>query len=146
MDFQKVTFDTDLDEMEADELASLVRQFSEAQEQNIAEFEQASETIEGLEGRVSEVQDFDAELTEELAEVSPLGEDELAAFSISRKRELLAEFAEADEDEEEEDDDDNEDEEAEFSDFGTRGNVGDDDEAKADFAKQYLGDIPGLGF
>ena len=141
MDFQKVTFDTDLDEMEADELVSLVRQFSEAQEQNITEFEQASETIEGLEGRVSEVQDFDAELTEELAEVSPLGEDELADFSISRKRELLAEFAEADEDEEEED----EDEEAEFSDFGTRGETHDED-AEADFAKEYLGDIPGLGF
>lgn len=142
MDFQKVTFDTDLDEMEADELASLVRQFSEAQEQNIAEFEQASETIEGLEGRVSEVQEFDAELTDELAEASPLGEDELAAFSISRKRELLAEFAEADEDEEE---DDEEDEEAEFSDMGQRGETHDED-AKADFAKEYLGDIPGLGF
>jgi hypothetical protein len=141
MDFQKVTFDTDLDEMEADELASLVRQFSEAQEQNIAEFEQASETIEGLEGRVSEVQDFDAELTEELAEVSPLGEDELASFSISRKRELLAEFAEADDDEDEEEVD----EEAEFSDMGQRGETH-DEEAEADFAKQYLGDIPGLGF
>ena len=141
MDFQKVTFDTDLDEMEADDLADLVRQFSEAQEQNIAEFESASETIEGLEGRVSEVQDFDAELTEELAEVSPLGEDELADFSISRKRELLAEFAEADEDEEDEE----EDEEAEFSDFGTRGETHDED-AEADFAKEYLGDIPGLGF
>ncbi|UBF21497.1 hypothetical protein HJTV-2_gp11 [Haloarcula virus HJTV-2] len=142
MDFQKVTFDTDLDEMEADELADLVRQFSEAQEQNIAEFEQASETIEGLEGRVSEVQDFDAELTEELAESSPLGEDELANFSISRKRELLAEFAEANEEDEEEED---EDEEAEFSDMGQRGETH-DEEAEADFAKQYLGDIPGLGF
>ncbi|UBF22030.1 hypothetical protein HRTV-15_gp11 [Halorubrum virus HRTV-15] len=142
MDFQKVTFDTDLDEMEADELADLVRQFSEAQEQNIAEFEQASETIEGLEGRVSEVQDFDAELTEELAESSPLGEDELANFSISRKRELLAEFAEANEEDEEEED---EDEEAEFSDMGQRGETH-DEEAERDFAKQYLGDIPGLGF
>ncbi|UBF19595.1 hypothetical protein HRTV-10_gp11 [Halorubrum tailed virus 10] len=141
MDFQKVTFDTDLDEMEADDLADLVRQFSEAQEQNIAEFESASETIEGLEGRVSEVQDFDAELTEELSEVSPLGEDELANFSISRKRELLAEFAEADEDEEEED----EDEEAEFSDMGQRGETHDED-AERNFAEEYLGDIPGLGF
>ncbi|AAL55018.1 hypothetical protein HfxHF1_595 [Halophage HF1] len=143
MDFQKVTFDTDLDEMEADDLADLVRQFSEAQEQNIAEFESASETIEGLEGRVSEVQDFDSELTEELSEVSPLGEDELANFSISRKRELLAEFAEADEDEEEEDED--EDEEAEFSDMGQRGETH-NDEAERNFAEDYLGDIPGLGF
>lgn len=142
MDFQKVTFDTDLDEMEADDLADLVRQFSEAQEQNIAEFESASETIEGLEGRVSEVQDFDAELTEELSEVSPLGEDELANFSISRKRELLAEFAEADEDEEE---DDEEGEEAEFSDMGQRGETHDED-AERNFAEEYLGDIPGLGF
>ena len=149
MDFQKVTFDEELDEMESDDLRDLVRQFREAQEDNLAEFQQASEEIDDLEGRVGEVQEFDSELTEELAEVSPLSEEEAAEFSISRKRDLLADFAEEDEepeDEEPEEDEEDEDPEddQEFSDFGTRGETHDEEEAQKNFAEQYLGDIQGL--
>lgn len=149
MDFQRVAFDTDLDEIEADELRTLVRKFDEAQEQNIGEFEAATEQIDELEGRVGEVEDFDDELTDELAEVSPLSGDELAEFTIARKRDLLAEFSEeedTDEEETDDEDDDGDDGEADFDDMGQQGPTHDDEEAAQEFADKYLGDIPGLNY
>jgi hypothetical protein len=139
MDFQKVTFEGDLDEMDEEELVGLVRQFSDAQDDNIAEFETASEEIDDLEGRVSEVAEFDAELTEQLVEASPLDEDEVASFSISRKRSLLADFSEAEEEADEGGEGDKD-----FSEMGQRGPTHNEEEAKAQFAKDFLGDIPGL--
>ena len=147
MDFQKVTYDFDIDEAEGDDLRDLVQRFEQAQEQNLAEFEQASEEIDDLEGRVGEIQEFDSELTEELTEVSPLSEDEVENFSISRKRDLLADFSEdeeeGEEEENEEDENENE-EEQEFSDFGQRGETHDEDKETRNFAEDYLGGIDGL--
>jgi len=143
MDFHKVTFDNELEDMEADELRGLVREFYEAQSDNIAEFTEAKESIEALEGRVGEVSDFDEELTEELAEVSPLDEEELSNFSISRKRSLLADFSESGEGEGEGEEDDVEGGQS-FSDMGNRGETHGEDESGQKFAEDYLSDIAGL--
>lgn len=144
MDFQKVNFDDELEGMEAEQLRGLVQEFKDAQDDNIAEFKEASEEIDELEGRVGEVADFESELTEELAEVSPLSEDDLAEFSIGRKRSLLADFSEEEEGEEEEDEDEDEDDEQNFENFGQQGETHDDEAAEQKFAEEYLGDIPGL--
>lgn len=147
MDFQKVTFDTDVDELEAEDARELVTEFQNAQEQNIAEFEDASESIEALEGRVQTAQEaalgeFDDEeaLTEALVDASPLGEDDVAEFSVFRKADLLADFS-ADEEEADEGD-----AEAEFSNMGQRGETHDEDEANRTFAEDHLGEIDGLVF
>jgi hypothetical protein len=120
MDFQKITFDDDLEDMEAEELRGLVREYDDAQSENITEFKQAVEEIDTLEGKVAEVAEFDAELTDKLTEVSPLAEDELSGFSVTRKRELLANFAEQEAEAEAEDDEGGAGEEN-FEDMGNRG-------------------------
>jgi hypothetical protein len=121
MDFQKITFDDDLEDMEADELRGLIREYDDAQSENISEFQQAVESIDTLEGKVAEVEEFDAELTEKLDEISPLDEDELSEFSVTRKRELLTKFAEPEGDEPEGDEGGDEGGEENFSDMGNRG-------------------------
>lgn len=145
MDFQQVTFDTDVDELEGDEARKLVDKFESAQTENIAAFEEASETIEDLDSDLSEFEDANEDLTEKVVEETFLDEDEASELSFARKREVLADFAEEQE-EEEEDDEGNEDGEGEFSDMGTKGETHTEDEEGATVAKKYLGDIEGLNF
>jgi len=144
MDFSKVTFDKDVDELEGDEARELISDFKNAQEQNIAEFEAASEQIDDLEGTFDEFEDADEELTAEVAEATFMSEDEASGLSFSRKREILAEFSE-EETEGVEDDVDDEGG-AEFEDMGQRGETHNEDEEKTAFAEEHLGDIGGLNF
>ncbi|MFB6188196.1 MAG: hypothetical protein ABEI86_15210 [Halobacteriaceae archaeon] len=142
MDFQKVTFETDLDQIEdTEKLRGLVREFSDAQEQNIAEFEEISEEFESLETKVGEFKDADAQLTEEVAEKTYLEESEAEALTFSRKQEILEEAEFSEEAEEESDE-----EEAEFDDMGKRGETHDESAAEADLKAEYLDDIQGLEF
>jgi hypothetical protein len=144
MDFQKVTIDTDVDELEGDEARELVSDFQNAQEQNIDEFKTASEKLEGLdESAITEFEDAQEELTQDVADVTFMSEDEAAQLSFSRKREILADFSE-EEEAEAGDDVENDGEEAEFSNMGQRGETHNEDEAKESVAKEYLGDIQGL--
>lgn len=143
MDFSKVTIDKDVDELEGDEARELISDFKNAQEQNIAEFEAASEQIDDLEGTFDEFEDADEELTAEVAEATFMSEDEASGLAFSRKREILAEFS-AEETETVEDDVD--DDGAEFEDMGQRGETHNDEEAETAIAEKYLGDIGGLNF
>ncbi len=146
MDFSKVTFDEDVDELEADEARELVSKFQTAQEQNIAEFEDASEKIDDLEGDFAEFEDADEELTAEVADATFMSEDEAANLDFSRKREILADFSEEEEDEGEDEGDEGDEGDGgqTFSDMGQKGETHDEDEAERNFAENYLGDVPGL--
>jgi hypothetical protein len=141
MNFTKVTFDGDLDDIEdGDELRTLVRKFESAQDANISEFETAKETLTDFEGRVGEAQEFKQELAETLSEVSPLSEDEAMDYDMARIRTLIGEFS----------DDGGSDESAEgessFSDMGHRGETHSDDDESRNFAEEHLGSIKGLNF
>jgi hypothetical protein len=108
MDFHKVEFEDDIDELGTDDLREIVEQFSQAQEQNIAEFEEAVDTVEEFEG-------FSQEVTDELVELSDLPEAEVESLSFSARRDLLDTLHES------ETTDEAEESEAEFEDTGTRG-------------------------
>lgn len=140
MDFTKVTFDADLDEIDdADELRGIVRDFDTAQDSNISEFESAKDTLDDFEVRVGEAQEFKQDLAEDLSEVSPLSEDEAMTYEMSRIRELIGEFSdETDADEGEESD------EGQFSDMGQRGETRSDEDGDREFAEKHLGNIGGL--
>lgn len=141
MDFQRITFETDVDELEAEEARELVDQFDSAQTENIAAFEEASDKIEDLDGDLSEFEEADEDLTEEVVEATFLDEDEASALSFARKREVLSE-----QQEEVEGDGGEEGEEGEFSDMGTKGETHTEDEEGSAVAEEYLGDIEGLNF
>lgn len=139
MNFQKVTYDGDLDDMEAEDLRAVVEEYEEAQDTNIEEFEDAKDTIEGLEGEVAEKAEFKAQRVEKLVEVSPLGEDDVENFSLSRVDSLIEEFTEDSDD----DGEDDEDEEPEFEDMGKRGETHGEDETPTKFREQ-VESIPGV--
>lgn len=140
MDFTKVSFDANLDEIEdADELRGIVQKFESAQESNISEFQDAKDTLEDFEGRVGEAEEFKEDLAEDLSEVSPLSEDEALSYEMSRMRELIVEFSESTEEEAEADGG-----EGQFSNMGQKGETHNEDEAEATFAQDHLGDIKGL--
>lgn len=144
MDFSKVTFDESVDELSAEEARKLISDFKNAQEQNIAEFEKASEQIDDLEGTFDEFEEADEELTAEVAEATFMSEDEASDLAFSRKREILAEFS--DEETEDVEDDVDGDGGAEFEDMGQRGETHNEEEEQAAFAEKHIGDIDGLNF
>lgn len=141
MDFQKVSYDGDLDDMDAENLRTVVEEYEEAQTSNIAEFESAKDTIDGLEGEVAEKAEFKSRRVEKLTEVSPLGEDDVESFSLARIDSLIEEFTE--DSAGEGDDPDADPEDPEFDDMGRRGPTHDNEEAAAEFAEQ-VGSIPGV--
>lgn len=137
MDFQKVSYDGDLDDMEADDLRTVVKQYEEAQDSNIAEFETAKETIDGLEGEVAEKEEFKQRRVDKLTEVSPLGEEDVGEFSLTRIDSLIEDFTE------ESADDENPEEDPEFDDMGQRGPTHDEDAGMAEYAAE-VDSIPGV--
>lgn len=145
MDFTKVSFDADLEEIEdAEELRGIVRDFEDAQDSNISEFENATETLDEFEGRVAESQEFKEDLAEDLSEVSPLSEDEALTYDMARINELIDEFSE-EKSVDEGDDGGEGGEGGKFSNMGTQGKTHIDDDEK-EFAEKHLGDIGGLNF
>jgi len=142
MNFTKVSFEDDLEDIEdAEELRGVIRKFQSAQDSNIAEFQEAKETLEDFEGRVGEAQDFKQELAESLSEVSPLSEEEALTYDMTRIRELIGEFSSTETEEVEEQEED-----GTFSNMGQRGETHDDEEAEQKFAEEQLGNIKGLSF
>jgi hypothetical protein len=128
MNFNKVEFDTELEQLDADELRELVGKFTEAQTENLETFEDAAD-------RVREFEEYNEELTEELVEASPLTEAEVESTSFSRKRELLDEFS---------------DEQAQESgegpnSFGQRGNThGEEENNTPELVEQAFDNISGV--
>lgn len=138
MDFNRITYDGTLTEMDKDELRTIINEFEEAQTNNMAEAKTAKQKIDDLESEVEEKREFKYRLAESLAEVSPLSEEEAMTYNLARVEELIEEFSEAEEDE------DGRDERPRFADMGRRGETHNEDEQKEEFAKEQLGDIPGV--
>jgi hypothetical protein len=144
MNFTKVSFDGDLDEIEdADELRGIIRKFESAQDSNISEFEDAKDTLEDFEGRVGEAQEFKEELADSLSEISPLSAEEALTYDMARIRELIGEFSEA---ESANAGEDGGDEGGKLSDMGQRGQTHNEEAEEREFAEKHLGDIDGLNF
>jgi len=136
MDFHKIEFDGDLDELGEDKLRELVASFKQAQGANIEQFEEVTE-------RVAKFEEYDSELTDELAEASPLSESELEAVSFSRKRELLEEFTTEEEQGGGEPLDDGG-SECSPSEFGQRGETRSNGEETEDFITDVFDGIAGV--
>lgn len=89
MDFTKVTYDGDLSEFSDEELRELIREFEDAQDSNVAEFEQAAEQLE--EANFDEYEEARSDLIGEITEAEqfdevPLSEDELEDADFSELR------------------------------------------------------------
>lgn len=82
MEFTEIEFDADLDELESDELATLVREYADAQADNKETMEEATE-------RLGEFEEFESELTDEVAAETALPREEAERLSFSGKRDLL---------------------------------------------------------
>jgi len=142
LSFNQISYDGELSDFDRDDLIELVREFEKAQESNIAEFEKAAETLEGVdEASIEEFEEADAELTQEVTEETFLSEEEAEALSFERKREVLAEHAGDDDDGGDDDGDGDGDDE----DFGKRGAThGDGDGDFSESVEESLSNITGV--
>lgn len=130
MNFQKVDFEDDLEDMEPDELRGLIGKFTEAQKANVGTFEEVADAVE-------EFNEYDEELTEEVVEHSSLSEGAASALPFSEKKNLLndLEASEAEEGEEE----------TEFEDRGQKGELhDDDDEGTPEVVEDAFSNISGI--
>lgn len=142
MEFSTVETTDPVDEMGEEELRGVVEQYEEVNEDNKAAFSEVKEALEAEPELPDEVADYKQELVEDVDEVSPLGEDELEGFSITRLDELRSEFS--GEETETEDAEDGEDSEGEFSDMGKQGETSDPEEANFSDGEEIVADVPGL--
>ena len=128
LDFTEIEFDSDLADLDEDELADLVREYQEAQESNRANFEEATETLDDFE-------EFDDSLTERVTDETSLPESEAERLSFSGKRDLLGGLE--DDETEVEGDDGGE----EFDDMGgQKGETNPDDETESEFVSNAVPD------
>lgn len=128
LNFKKVTYDGELADFSDEELRELVREFESAQESNVAEFNEAAETLDEVEeAELSEFEDARSALIEEITDAEqfdevPLDEEGLEDCSFGKLREWR-EFVASDLDEGEEGEEDD----AEFDDMGQKGPVNPED-------------------
>ena len=148
LDFQRVTYDGDLEEADREALIDLVEQFEDAQDANAAEFNSAKEQVEELEGTVSEFEDAKDELITEVVSADafsevPLTEEQLEDADFEQVREWRAFVSETDASDEETDDNE---EDAEFEDMGQQGpvNEGGDEDEGAEFARELVDGLSGV--
>jgi len=114
MNFRKVEVEDDLDDMEFDELVSLVREFNKAQSANIDTFDEVVDTVEAF-------NEYDEKLTEKVSEKTSLSEDAASSLPFEEKRSLIADFEETASGDEGANGGDDGDGGSEFEDRGTRG-------------------------
>lgn len=147
LNFNRVTYDDELSEFDKDELVELAREFEEAQESNVAEFERAAEALDGVdEQSISEFEEARESLVDEIVEADdfsevPLSEEQLGDCSFDQLREWK-EFV-ADSTEDSDNDEDGDGSEADFEDMGNQGPTHEEAD-DAEFADEHLGDVPGL--
>lgn len=84
LSFNKVTYDGDLTDFSADELRELVREFENAQESNVAEFETAADALEGVEQTdIEEFADARDALIESITDADAFSEVPLSADALT---------------------------------------------------------------
>lgn len=127
LSFTKVTFDGDLAEFSEDELRGLISEFENAQESNVAEFNQAASKLDEVESLdLDEFQDAKDDLIGEITEADsfeavPLTADELEAADFGKVRDWH-DFVQAQADDEAAD--------ADFEDMGEDPPVDDGDDGE----------------
>lgn len=143
LNFNQVTFDGDVDDLSEDEMAEVIREYQNAQESNVAEFERAADTLDEVdEADIEEFKDAKAAKVEETVEADafedvPLTEDELAEASFAKVRQWN-EFVEAQSTEDGESDEDKN-----FDEMGTQGPTNTDDEFDEDLV-QHVDALSGV--
>lgn len=153
-EFTRLDFDKSPDEMDADELRETLVEFEEKHTENAATFDTIQADLpdrEEYESLKTESAEFKGRLVTEVAESSPLAEDDLADFSMSRLYELRAEFAEdaeAAEEAAEEEEEEPDDEEPAFTQESKESRAGafseDGVAARSGSAKEMLSGMSGL--
>jgi hypothetical protein len=141
LNFTEVNYDGDLEAADKESLLGLVQRYEDAQEQNAAEFEAAKETVEELNGTVSEFEDAKEALVSEVADADrfsevPLTEEQLEAQSFEQVREWK-EFVEVESEPDEDDD-------KEFDDMGTEGEINPEDGEGGEYDESVASIVDGL--
>lgn len=146
LDFNRVNYDGDLSDFDAEELRELVSEFESAQESNLAEFETAAEELDEVEKAVpEEYEAARADLIEDITEAEtfdqvPLSEEDLEDEDFASLRDWL-DFVQ---DAASEDEDETDEEDGEFDDMGKEAPVNDPEDGVPEFAKRKLGDMQGV--
>lgn len=143
LNFNKVSYDGELEDFSEDELRELVGEFEDAQESNVAEFKTAVEATEGLdEGDLTEFEQAREDLLDSIVEHEnfeevPLSEDKLGEETFAELQDWSDFVADLGDDGETQTDD------SDSEDFGKRSPVQSDDD-EAEFVDEALGGMQGL--
>lgn len=146
LNFKKVTYEDELSEFSEEKLRELVGEFEDAQESNVAEFQEVADATEGIsESEIEDFETFREELIEDITGAEafdevPLSEDQLESEDFSTLQEWK-DFVSGQESESESDED--EQAETEFEDMGKKAPV-DGGKDNAEFADDKLSDVQGL--
>jgi len=142
MEFSKIERNYDLEELGEDELRNLVREYREAEDENMAEFDSAVDRIDELEEKAEEADEFHEKLADKLTAVSPLTESDVSEYSLARKHELIQKFSESGADEA--DEGQKEQSEEDFNDTGKRGETETESDEPPEFVKEALDGVSGV--
>lgn len=146
LNFNKVTFDKDLDELSESELREGIQKFQKAQEANAAEFETAAEAVEEFdEDVIEDFEDARETLIEDVTEAEkfdevPLTEDKLRDEDFGDLQDWKDFVTVEDTDEQPEDD---ETDDGDFEDMGQKSPTGGKDDTE-EFVEEELGEMQGL--
>lgn len=143
LNFTKVTYDGDLSEFSEDDLRQLISEFENAQESNVAEFNQAADKLDEVEEiDYEEYEDARSALIGEITEADafedvPITEDELDAADFGKVRDWHNFVASADTDT----DDDTE---TDFDDVGKDAPLDDGGDDEPEFDDRAVEIIDGM--
>lgn len=143
LNFNKVSYDGDLVDLSEEEMQDVIREFEKAQESNVAEFEKAADTLDGVdEADIEDFAEARADLIEDITgadgfEEVPLTEEKLEDEDFGDLREWKEFVADTGESEESEQD---------FEDMGQKGETHGDDEGddSPDFIESEIANISGV--
>jgi hypothetical protein len=146
LNFTQVTYDGELSDFEAERLREIIREFENAQESNVAEFEDAADALDGVDEKIEDFEEARESLLEEITEAEafedvPLTEDALEEQTFGQLQEWRDFVSRQREGEAGDDEGGNSD----FDDMGKKSPVPDEDE-DTDFADEQLEQMQGVNF
>ena len=147
-DITKVTIDGSVDDLSDEQLRELVGKFQDAHESNVAEFERASEALDGVDE--DNIEDFETAregLFEEITEAEafdevPLSEEALEDSSFSELQEWRDFVLDQESSEDSSDTENGEGEE--FDDFGSKSPTNPEDDEVEEFVEDTIGTMQGV--
>jgi hypothetical protein len=149
LNFTQVTYDGELADFEAERLREIIREFENAQESNVAEFEDAADALDGVDEKIEDFAEARQALLDDITEAEafdevPLTEEALEEQSFGQLQEwhdFVADHGVETGDETDEADESGSD----FDDFGTKSPTPDDEDDE-DFAEDALSEMQGVNF